>query len=1101
MGPLWIVTSILTVLVCTAGAPGGGLEAAGNTGGVLQWDLGNLEPGASVRNVVIFGHAQSYEKLVPLLDRAGGDFAEISDPPQTGAGAKADGPVSIRNPVTDFALEPAGRFSSKGYRPALKNQLHQFNYYIHYDDGEAKKAGTPVWPHKALAAIKDRPHLQNLRIVEPVHAISPTQAAGVLETTDGRIRLRVRAAMGRDAAAGVEFILTNIGDVPLTNVYLGTYTYVKCGDKDGCDYCMLDKEVGGLLVVDVSSGSCAAMVGMRQPNKGFTGIWESSSPGKKLSRNDGIEIEQWEKFGGLEGLGKKVPQLILGSMPCPPAPFMDPNEPETRTLNRAEAAALLETDWLFQADNEPTLERTGKEIVWARELAERLLRDPGTRSLKKELAQLQDLENRLARLTGDDAGNRISRLYLAVRAVKRRIMFSNPIVDFSKVLFVDIPYPQGREPRHQARHRDGMMAVPGGRLLVLDGLEPGGRIRKLAPEKPGNFWKPDLSFDAEKVLFCYKAYDDKSFHLYEINIDGTNLKQLTSGDYDDLDPIYLPDGHIMFSTTRCNTYIRCMPYTYCYVLARCDPNGKNVYLVSRNNECDWVPALLNDGRICYSRWEYHDKALWRIQSLWSVNQDGTGTAAFWGNQSVWPDHLAEPSPIPGSSRIMFTGLAHHNWFDGSIGILDQKKGLNFPNGLTKVTCDVAWPECGEPPLDPHESPSYHVSGKYNAYKSPRPLSEQDFLVSARREGPDQRFRLYLMDVHGNRELIYEGAHNILHAIPAKPRMRPPVQSNRVAWPGTGKDRTTPEPGVLFSANVYQGVPDLPRGKAKYVRVIQMDARTYSSWTRDGRFSGPVVSVLQDDGVKRILGTAPIESDGSVSFRVPPGKALHFQLLDEHFRALQTMRSFTGVMPGETRGCVGCHELHSTTSPNKRAMALRKEPVDLTPPPWGAEVSVGYERFVQPVLNTYCGKCHQGDGKGREKLDLTLRPGPGVFKEPYVTLVGKANYSRVDGPKDPGIAGALMAENYDQRDPASYATFPPMQYLSYTSRLIEIAMSGKHHDVKVDPLGLRRLIAWVDTNCPFRGDKEIRQIADPDFPGIEYLPIRPRVKTAPIIARP
>ncbi|MHC4622831.1 MAG: HzsA-related protein [Planctomycetota bacterium] len=798
------------------------------------------------------------------------------------------------------------------------------------------------------------------------------------------------------------------------------------------------------------------------------------------------------------GIAAEVTRSVHKSIPHPPAPYVEPNEPVTKTLSQEQATALLESDWLFQAENGATKKRIRDEIRWARELALRLVKNPRPPDLKSELQVLNELQKQTVRLKDDASDSRARELYCAVRRIKRRIMFKNPLVDFSRVIFIDNPYPQGSEWKHQARHRNGMMAVPGGRLLVLDGLDPGGKLRKLAPEKPGTFWRPDLSFDARKVLFCYKAHDEKSFHLYEINVDGTGLRQLTFGDYDDIDPIYLPNGRIMFSSTRANTYIRCMPYTYCYVLARCDGDGKNIYLVSRNNECDWLPALLNDGRVIYSRWEYHDKALWRIQSLWAANQDGTNTVAFWGNQSVWPDHLAEPRPIPGSSRVMFTGLAHHNWFDGSIGILDQREGFNFPHGLTKVTGDVPWPECGQPPLDPHESPDYHASGKFTAYKSPYPLSEQDFLVSARR---DDKFRLYLMDVYGNREFIFEGAHNIWYAIPVKPRKPPPVHVDRVAWPGTGKNRTEPEPGVLYSSNVYQGVPDLPPGKARYLRVIQMDARTYSTWRRDGRFSGPVVSIVQDDGVKRILGTVPIEADGSVSFKVPAGKALHFQLLDEHYRALQTMRSFSGAMPGETRGCLGCHEMHSISPPNTKGIALRREPVELTPPPWGAEESIGYERFVQPVLDKYCGACHQGDGEGRKKLDLTLRPGFGVFKEPYVTLVGHAQFNRVNAPEGAGIAGALMAENYPQSDPSSYVTLRPMRHLSYTSKLIDIAMSGTHNDVKVDPLSLRKLIAWVDTNCPFRGDKEVRALDDPDFPGIECLSVRPRVKTAPIIARP
>jgi hypothetical protein len=356
-----------------------------------------------------------------------------------------------------------------------------------------------------------------------------------------------------------------------------------------------------------------------------------------------------------------------------------------------------------------------------------------------------------------------------------------------------------------------------------------------------------------------------------------------------------------------------------------------------------------------------------------------------------------------------------------------------------------------------------------------------------------------MDVHGNRELIYEGAHHVWYAMPVRPRKPAPKQIDRVAWPGTGRDRREVQPGVLYSTDIYQGMPDLPRGKAKYLRVIQMDARTYSSWTRDARFSGPAVSLIQDDGVKRILGTAPIQRDGSVHFKVPAGQALHFQVLDERYRALQTMRSFSGVMPGERRGCVGCHEMHSVTPVNRAGVALQRGPAELTPPPWGTK-SISYERLVQPVLDEHCGKCHQSDGEGKEALDLTLRPGYKFFKEPYVTLVGGAQFSGVD-PGKVGIAGAIMAENFGQSDPKSYVTFLPMQHLSYRSRLIELASSGDHYDVKVDPVSLRRLVGWVDTNCPYRGEEEIRAIADPDFSGIGLLPIRPRCKTAPIIVRP
>jgi hypothetical protein len=604
-------------------------------------------------------------------------------------------------------------------------------------------------------------------------------------------------------------------------------------------------------------------------------------------------------------------------------------------------------------------------------------------------------------------------------------------------------------------------------------------------------------------VFCFKPHNEKSFHLYEVNVDGSGLVQLTDGIFDDLDPVYLPDDHVLFSTTRGHTYVRCMPPTNAYVLARCDRDGKNIYLVSYNNEPDYLPSVMNDGRVIYTRWEYTDKPLWRAQKLWTMNPDGTQVVTYWGNQSVWPDLLKDARSIPGSRRVMCTGSAHHNWFSGSVAIIDPDKGFNFPDGLTKVTADVPWPECGNGPVDPAESPRYHASGHYPAYYSPYPLSEQDFLVSAQRGG---KFLLYLMDADGNRELIYEGVHNVFHAQPLRPRPKPPMIIDRVAWPQP-KNQASPKPGVVFSANVYYGAPAELKGKAKYLRVLHIDPKTYTYWHKRPYIStGPVVSAVQSEGVKRILGTVPIESDGSVAFYVPPLKSVHFQLIDEQFRALHTMRSFVGVMPGERRGCLGCHESHSRTPQMQtNTLALTKEPRTITPPLWSDD-TVSYARYVRPVLDKYCSKCHEGNGEGRKVFDMTERPSSPVFTEPYLTLIGRPTWGApYVKPTTPipgfGIANVLMVEAYGTLDPQAYVTPKPMTYLSYKSPLVERAASGKHHDVKVDPISLQRLIAWIDAMCPYLGDDEIRQIEDPVFQGVDWLAIRPKVKTAPRIVRP
>ena len=785
----------------------------------------------------------------------------------------------------------------------------------------------------------------------------------------------------------------------------------------------------------------------------------------------------------------------------PVAPYVKPETPETRDLTSEEARDALKVDWLFQADGESLRARARKEIQWARALAARIAKQhPDKVDFSDDLARLDRLEQRFDLAAVPDHS-----LYFQARTIKRGILFKNPAVDFTKVLFVDMPYPQGSEWPHETRHRLGYMAVPGARLLMLDGLEPGGKLTQLMPQAPlhGSFWRPDVSFDGKKVLFCFKPHNEKSFHLYEINTDGTGFTQLTDGPYDDLDPVYTPDGHIVFTSTRGHNYVRCMPPTNSFELTRCDADGKNVYIISYSNEPDYTPSVMEDGRVVYTRWEYTDKPVWRAQKFWTINPDGTQVLTFWGNQSVWPDVMKDARNIPGTRRVMFTGSAHHNWFAGSVGIIDPDKGFNFPDGLTKVTADVEWPECGNGPVDPIESPDYHPSGKYSAYYSPYPVSESDFLVSAKK---NDKFLLYLMDLDGNRELVYEGVNNIFHAMPLKARPVPPVIADRVAWP-TMAEGDNPKPGVIFSNNVYQNAPEELRGKAKFLRVMQIDSKTYTYWYKRPYIStGPVVSAVQSEGVKRVIGTVPIEADGSASFEAPPGSALHFQLLDENMRALQTMRSFIGVMPGESRGCLGCHESHSR-SPKMggKSLALGKAPQAITPPPW-PDNTVSYARYVRPVLDQYCAKCHEGDGEGRKTFDMTERPAPPAFSEPYLTLIGRPSWGAPYTPPEKpepgfGLAGVLMVEAYGQIDPQAYVTPKPMTSLSYKSPLVELASSGKHHDVKVDPVSLQRLITWVDAMCPYLGDEEVRAIPDPEFQGVDWLAVRPLITNAPVIPRP
>jgi len=774
---------------------------------------------------------------------------------------------------------------------------------------------------------------------------------------------------------------------------------------------------------------------------------------------------------------------------------------QLKPVSAEQAVRMIESDWMHQAGGAVSPERCAQEIGWTRKLARRITAADGKLTFQAELSELGKLETRIETIKDDED---TKELYFAIRRLKRKITLANPLVNFDKILLLDTPAYHGV---HESAHRNGYYygKKNGSRLTVLDGIGPDAKERVLNDPLAGYIMRMDLSFDAGKIVYGMKPTLGRSFHLYEVDVDGANRKQLTNSPYDDMDPIYLTDGKIMFSTSRGNTYVRCLPPSASTVLARCDADGKNIRIISRNNEPDYTPALLPDGRVLYTRWEYTERPLWRLQKLWTINPDGTGLSVYWGNSSAHPDVIWEARAIPGTSKVMFAGVGHHNVVTGCIGIIDVTRGLEYPNGITKVTADLRWPESGDSRgPNPVTSPDYHAAGKFWSYRCPFPLGPEDFLVSAARR-TNGRFDLYLMDIHGNRELLYVGRANSWYARPMRPRPKPLARPDRVIWP---KADEQPVGGVLFSSNVYQGVEGLPRGVAKYLRVIQMDAKTYSSGFKSWRHSGPAISVIQEDGVKRILGDVPIEADGSVAFKVPSGQALHFQLLDKDRRCIQIMRSFTGVMPGEMRGCLGCHGLnHATPQALTDRKVVRRAAADLTPPPWGPEVSISYERFCQPILDKYCGKCHQGKGKGRKAFDMTLRggvPERGItdpkllpFKEPYLTLVGQA----WGGPKPAGkgkalgLAGCLNVERYRQ-----YGPLKPMTMLSSTSRLIALAMSGKHNKVKIEGDDLLRLIAWVDSNCVYRGDEEVRQIPDSGESVARRFPVAPKTRTAPIINR-
>ena len=439
---------------------------------------------------------------------------------------------------------------------------------------------------------------------------------------------------------------------------------------------------------------------------------------------------------------------------------------------------------------------------------------------------------------------------------------------------------------------------------------------------------PDLSFDARRVVFAFCDHTPadpnlRQFFLWEVGIDGQGLRQLTGKAADrlagaegrqtalieDFDPCYLPDGGIAFVSTRTQTHIRCQyggRYFANFLLYRADADGENIRPLSFAEAPEWEPAVLDDGRIIYSRWDYTNRHSYHFQSLWVSWPDGTATASVYGNLTRNPCNTAEPRPIPGSHKIVATAMAHHGYTAGSLVVVDPRHGLDGLPPLTRITPEIAFPETEDWPV--------------GAYANPYPLSEDLFLAAytpdkLAKEGQVQAenaYGIYLVDTLGGRELIYrDPAMSCVSPLPIQPRPRPPVLPSRWdAAPGEAM-------GSFYVRNVYQSTQPIPAGSIKSLRVVRVFPQTVET--------PPSRSIAVYEMPKRIVGTAPVADDGSVAFRAPAGQPLFFQLLDENGMAVMTMRALAYLQPGEQSGCIGCHESRHSAPDRLPVPCRRRRP--------------------------------------------------------------------------------------------------------------------------------------------------------------------------------
>lgn len=677
--------------------------------------------------------------------------------------------------------------------------------------------------------------------------------------------------------------------------------------------------------------------------------------------------------------------------------------------------ALVEQDWARQEQrkgrsvDDPRAVRDA--LVSAERLLAALLEQAETvdfRAEKQALGRCKAQVGAVETLEPDARGA----LYREIRTLTRSLVVKNPLLADRPLAFM-----KQRRFICQMLHEyigyyynyDG---IHGGGVYVLE--EPGKSLKTrdlVAGRLPkGNYTTLALAHDGKTLYFAYSKLSEVErsrvptgnhrgfpaasdvpeklnyytpnracFHIYAVGVDGGNLRQLTDGCEDDFNPCPLPDGTVLFMSSRrgglcrCNNPFEPVPTTTLHAM---NADGSNVRVLSYHETNEWHPALLNDGRIAYCRWDYVDRSAAHFHGIWACHPDGSNPLALFGNYTKRISTCFQPRAIPGSNRIVFIAGAHHAdvggpvvVFDPSRARLDEQTAEDDFRSLEILTPEVVFPEA------PDQWPS-------SFYYSPWPLSEDFFLVAFSFDPlpgmssgvlDDTKTGIYYFDRFGNLELLYRDADiSSMNPMPLSPSRQP----RRIA--GT-LDKSLGNEGEFFVADVKWSLLPLPDRPVRQLRIFQVLPKSETHMA-----NRPRLGYANAESARALIGTVPVEEDGSAWFRAPAGKPLYFQAVDAEGRAVQGMRTLTYLQPGERRGCVGCHERSGSAPPPRLALALARGPSTIEPGPDGSS-PLSYPRLVQPVLDRHCVRCHDGsEGEGKSPLLLTGEPS-GEFTRSYESL--------------------------------------------------------------------------------------------------------------------
>ncbi|MEI7730883.1 MAG: polysaccharide lyase family protein [Verrucomicrobiota bacterium] len=574
----------------------------------------------------------------------------------------------------------------------------------------------------------------------------------------------------------------------------------------------------------------------------------------------------------------------------------------------------------------------------------------------------------------------------------------------------ELEYPQGKPFTHNGKRVAYRLGGKLGKLNVKTG-----KVTWLVEDAEGGVRDPIVHYDGKTILFSYRKGNGENYHLYTIQSDGSGLKQLTTGDYDDFEPCWLPEGGMVFVSTRAKRWVNCW-VTQVATLHRCDANGSNIRMISANNEQDNTPWALPDGRLIYQRWEYVDRSQVDYHHLWTTNPDGTGQMIYFGNQRPGIV-MIDAKPIPGSPRIA--------------AIFSPGHGRAEHAGALVV-------------VDPSNGPDQHGMARYitrtEDYRDPWAFSEEAFMAAKGPEiqlltGAGQSDRLYRL----SDEEVKDGF--LIH------EPRPIVAHDRELVVPTGVNLQEPT-GRLVMANVYEGrnLAGVKPGEIKKLLVLEtlpkpvnftggMDPLTYG-----GSFT-----------LERVVGTVPVEADGSAYMELPALRGLFFVALDEHDMAVKRMQSFLTVQPGETTSCVGCHEQRTQSYIPGKSLAALRRPASKIQPIKDCPDVLDFPRDIQPILNRLCVDCH----------DATPTPRGG----PYA---GKVLLSGDHGPMfSHAYFNMTVHQLFTDGRNRARSNYGPRELGSSASRILQM-LDGSHYGVKASEAEKTRLRLWTEVGSPYPG---------------------------------